>query len=167
MDKKFLLLLLLIALMIISTQIYSDDSSNGSTQNKIVWHSLDEGLKVASQNNKHVFIDFMADWCGWCKKMDKEVYTKQEIIELLNNDFISVRINGDSNDKLMFKGESISQQNLARSEFGVVGFPTLWFLKPDGSKLTMLQGYQSSDFLQEALTFIKDYKYDSTYTKEN
>jgi len=165
MDKKFVVLLLLIALIIVATQIYSDDSSNKTNQDKIVWHSLDEGLKLASQNNKHVFIDFMADWCGWCKKMDKDVYTKQEIIELLNNDFIAVRINGDSDDKLSFKGKSVSQLNLARSEFGVSGFPTLWFLRPDGSKLTLLQGYQSADFLQEALIFIKDYKYDSTHTQ--
>jgi thioredoxin-related protein len=165
--KKFILLFFILIVFIIgSSQIYSDESSNdNSSQSEIIWYSLDEGLELAEENNKHLYIEFMADWCGWCRKMEKDVYTEKEIIDLLNNDFISIRINGDSKEELIFKGESISQQNLARNEFGVRGFPTLWFLKPDGTKLTMLRGYQTPDFLQDALIFVKEFKYDSTYTE--
>jgi thioredoxin-related protein len=166
MNKFILLSFILLVFIIGSSQIYSDESSNdNSSQSEINWYSYDEGLELAIENNKHLYIEFMADWCGWCRKMEKDVYTEQEIIELLNNDFISIRINGDSKEKLIFKGESISQQSLARNEFGVRSFPTLWFLKPDGTKLTMLRGYQTVDFLQDALIYIKDYKYDSTYTE--
>lgn len=166
MKKNSLITFILLALIIASTQIYSDDPSyNKSGESKIIWHSLDEGLKQASQNEKHLYIEFMTDWCGWCRKLEKDVYTNQEIIDLLNNDFIAVRINGDSNEKIIYKGESISQQILTKKEFNVNGFPTMWILKPDGSKLTMLRGYQTSDFLQEALTYVKDFKYDTTHTK--
>lgn len=168
MKKNSLLTFLLLALIIVSTQIYSEDpSSDKSGESKIIWHNLDEGLKQASQDEKHLYIEFMADWCGWCRKLEKDVYTNQNIIDLLNNDFIAVRINGDSKEEIKYKGELISQQILAKKEFSVNVFPTMWILKPDGSKLTMLRGYQTSDFMQEALIYVKDFKYDTTYSKEN
>jgi thioredoxin-related protein len=132
---------------------------------EIKWHDYDVGLKKAKDINRHVFIDFTAKWCGYCKKMDREVFSDPRIIDLLNNDFVSVRVDGDSRRELDIDGYKITEQNLAKSEFGVRGYPTFWFLKPDGSKLTLIGGYRPTDYMLEALTFVKDYKYDSTVTE--
>jgi len=164
--KIFVPMLLLFTLSTISLVASDDKQETPATTNKnvITWLSLDQGLIKAKELNKHIFIDFTAKWCGYCKKMEKEAFADSTVITLLNNDFIPVKVDGDSQNELDIKGYKITEQNLTRQEFGVTGFPTFWFLTPDGNKLTNLRGYRTTDFMKEALTYIKDYKYDSTKT---
>jgi len=134
---------------------------------EITWMEYDAGLKKAKEENKHVFIDFTAKWCGWCKKMDRETFREPEVVELINGNFVPVRVDGDSPNELDIEGFKITEKSLTRSEFGVRGFPAFWFLKPDGTKLGKIDGYRDKDFMMQALTFVKDYKYDSTRTKQS
>jgi thioredoxin-related protein len=129
---------------------------------EIRWMSYDVGLEKAKANQKHVFIDFTAKWCGWCKKMDSETFSKPEVIQMINDNFIPVRVDGDSKRELDIDGYKVTEQNLTRYDFGVRGFPAFWFLKPDGTKLGMINGYRNADYMMEALAFVKDHKYDST-----
>jgi thioredoxin-related protein len=134
-------------------------------KSEIEWQAYDVGLKKALDQNKHVFIDFTAKWCGYCRKMEREVFTDARIIDILNNDFIPVRVDGDSRNELDIDGYKVTERNLATREYGVRGYPTFWFLKPDGTKLGPLGGYRPTEFMLEALTFVKEYRYDSTSTE--
>ncbi|MFQ5454407.1 MAG: thioredoxin family protein [Candidatus Zixiibacteriota bacterium] len=129
---------------------------------KIEWFAYDIGLKKAKKENKHVFIDFTAKWCGYCKKMEREAFSDSNVIKILNNDFVAVKVDGDSKKMLDIDGYKITEKNLTRHDYGVRGYPTFWFLKSDGTKLTNLRGYRTTDFITGALNYIKDYKYDST-----
>lgn len=167
-NLKIRLPLLLVLLIFAVGQVSSEDPNDSKkpATNKINWVSFDEGLKLAKEKNVHVFIDFTTSWCGWCKKMEREAFADPTVIKLLNNDFVPVRVDGDSPKELDIDGYKISERNLTR-QFKVTGYPAFWFLRPDGSQLTLLKGYQSTDFMQEALAFVKDYKYDSTRTNTN
>lgn len=143
----------------------SENNTKEKKEEGIQWMSLDKAIPLAKKENKHVFIDFSTSWCGYCKKMDKEVFTQQSVIDLLNNDFIPVRVNGEGKELLEIDGYKITERELTTREFGVRGYPTFWFLTPDGKKLTNFSGYRPADYMSAALTFIKDYKYDSTKTK--
>ena len=57
------------------------------------WYSFQEGLEKAQQENKLILIDFYTDWCGWCKKMDKETYSDAKIISLVESGFVPVKVN--------------------------------------------------------------------------
>ncbi len=144
--------------------------SLGSAQTnheEIKWLRYDEGLKKAKKEGKHVFIDFTAAWCGWCRKMDRETFSRPEVIEMLNNHFIPVKVDGDSKRELNIDGYKITEKNLARHEFRVTGFPSFWFLKPDGTKLAVIRGYRQADFMMEAFDYVKERKYDSTATESS
>ncbi len=132
---------------------------------EINWMPYDVGLHKAKTESKHVFIDFTAKWCGWCDKMDSEVFSQPEVIEMVNTNFIPVKVNGDSNQELNIDGYKITEKNLARHEFRIRGYPAYWFLKPDGTKLGVIRGYRPTDDMMKAMTFVKDYKYDSTRTE--
>jgi len=132
--------------------------------NEIVWISYDEGLAKAKEEDKHVFIDFTTSWCGWCKKMDKETFSRPEVIELVNDHFVPVQVDGDSKNLLDIEGFKITEQSLTKTEFGVRGYPTFWFLKSDGTKLGNISGYRDTKTMMEALTYVKDEQYDTTKT---
>jgi thioredoxin-related protein len=134
---------------------------------EITWMEYDAGLKKAREENKHVFIDFTAKWCGWCKKMDRETFKEPDVVKLINESFVPVRVDGDSPNELDVDGYKITEKSLTRNEFGVRGYPSFWFLKPDGTKLGKIDGYHNKDYMLEALTFVRDYKYDTTRASQS
>ncbi len=133
-----------------------------SKKDGIKWYALDKALPMAKEQNKFIFIDFYTTWCGYCKKMDREVFTKKEIINLLNNDFIAVKVNGESKNMLEIDGYKISERDLTKKEFKVKGYPTFWWLTPSGKKLHSQSGYAPADFWINALNTIKKVELDST-----
>ncbi len=139
-----------------------DSGRKTTTNSKIDWQDYDAGLVLAEKTDRHVFIDFTAKWCGWCKKMDNEAFADQTVINILNDEFVPVKVDGDSEKMLDIDGFKITEKNLARGEFQIRGYPAFWFLKPDGKKLGMLPGYQTTANLTKALEYIRDYQYDST-----
>ena len=161
------LLTILLALSLVGSETPSENKTAGEdTESKTIeWLAYDVALEKAAREDKHIFIDFTAKWCGYCRKMDREVFTDQRIIDLLNNDFVSVKVDGDSKNELDIDGYKITESNLTRQEYGVRGFPTFWFLKSDGTRLGPLGGYHPTEVMLEALTWVKERRYDSTTTE--
>ena len=161
--------LFITAFLVIAGETFTaekETAKKSGSKEGIQWTSYDIGLKRAKKEDKHVFIDFSTKWCGWCKKMDKETFSDPKVIEILNNDFIPVKVDGDSKRELDIDGYKITEKNLTAREFGVRGYPTFWFLKPDGTKLGAISGYKPTNIMLDALTFVKEYKYDSTRTQQ-
>lgn len=123
---------------------------------QISWLKYDEGLKLAKKTGKHIIVDFTAKWCGYCKKMEKEIFSDPEMIKFMNTNFVSIKVDGDSKNELDIEGYKITEQNLSRSEYRVTGYPTFWFLEPNAERIGPASGYRPLDFFFEMLYFIKD-----------
>lgn len=136
------------------------------TSDEISWIAYDDGLALAKKEDKHMFIDFTAKWCGWCKKMDREVFVDDSVISILSDNFITVKVDGDSQKLLDVDGYQISEKDLAKHEFNVTGYPAFWFLKPDGSRVGVLKGYQATDKLLQILDYVREYRYDTTQAQQ-
>jgi len=131
---------------------------------EINWMRYDDGLAKAKADDKHVMIDFSTSWCVYCKKMDKETFSEPEVIKLLNEHFVSIKVDGDSKQELDIEGYKISERDLTKKEYGVRGYPAFWFLKSDGTKLAQIKGYRPKEYMMEALNYIMEKKYDTTNT---
>ena len=107
----------------------------------IKWYSYEEGIERGKEEKKNVFLNFYTQWCGYCKKMDKETFANSSIIAYLNENFISIKVNSDKERQIA-------------NYYYVNGLPTSWFLSKEGSKISSLPGYIPSDMLINILKYI-------------
>lgn len=111
--SRFLAVILMVGL----TGCYA--ASSGSAES-IVWiNSYEEALKASEAQGKPVMIDFYADWCGWCRKLDAETYKDKDVITESRN-FINLKVNTDNNSRLAGK-------------YVVRGLPTIYFTDAKGN----------------------------------
>ncbi len=124
-----------------------------ATAQSIEWKSMEEAQKLASEDNKKVMLYAEAEWCGYCKKMDKQVFPKASVVDSLNKYFHPVRIDIESDKKLRFNGEEYTEQSLAR-KFRVFSTPTTIFFEPDGSIVGTQPGFLPPDVFDKLLAFV-------------
>lgn len=109
----------------------------------IEWvYSLSNGIGLAQEVNKPLMVDFYADWCGWCKKLDKDTYSDPKIIKLSNN-FVCVKVNTDRNPQDSRK-------------YKVRGLPTIVFLKSNGEIIEKVVGFRGPDDFTNIMSQIID-----------
>lgn len=101
--------------------------------------SLGHLLEFADIVRKPVFIDFSLPWVERCARMDKYVYTQNELASYFNKNFINYKVNvgGPS------PGQALADQ------FGVTTFPTLVFLDGKGKVLHRHEGPATASQLLE------------------
>ncbi len=63
--------------------------------------SLNDALAKAKKENKHVFIDVYATWCGPCKYLAKEIFPDSDLGEFMNEHFVSIQLDGEKGDGVM------------------------------------------------------------------
>jgi thioredoxin-related protein len=99
---------------------------------ELQWHdNYDKALAAAKSDNKIVMVDVYTDWCGWCKKLDRDVYANADVKAKLAKDFVPLKINPEKSKKNL---------ELARS-FGTRGYPHIVFLDATGKKVSEISGY--------------------------
>ena len=118
----------------------------GLTAEKIDFITYDKGIKLVESLNKKAFIDFHAAWCKYCIKMEKEVFTNKEIIEYLNDNFISITVDTEKEEKIA-------------SEYKIKGLPQLYFLLEDGSPIKYRPGFVEVEELLQVLKYINTDSY--------
>ena len=107
--------------------------AQGIQFDKNEWQEI---LTKAKEEDKLIFVDAYAVWCGPCKKMARDVFTQPEVGEFFNAKFVNAKID-------MERGEGV---NLAR-EWRVRAYPTLLFVDGSGDVVHQAVGYHTSDLL--------------------
>lgn len=138
-------------------------SPNSSEQSdvapeKIQWHTFDEGVALARQENKKILIDVYTDWCGWCKKMDKDVYTEKSVAKVIVSSFVAVKLDAESSKELTYNGDHTDEATFARA-IGVTGYPTTVFLESGAQPITKIVGYMEAKEFATVLRFVGEDHY--------
>ena len=108
---------------------------NEDSRHAIQWgNNLDSAFTIASNSNKIIMIDFMAEWCPPCQKMDKNTFSNINIINK-SNEFIAVRIDID-------KQQNIAEQyNGNARKYGGIGIPNILFLDKEKKIIRHIVGF--------------------------
>jgi protein disulfide-isomerase len=98
--------------------------------------------KQAAAENKTILINFTgSDWCGWCIKLEKEVFLKKEFKDFAKDHLVLME--ADFPDKKKLSAEVTAQNKKLDKEYKVEGYPTLYLLDAEGKKLTDDIGYRA------------------------
>ncbi len=142
---------LLLALLV-SGSLVLPAAAQSETRKPPAWKTFSEA--TAGTSGKKILLDVYAPWCGWCRKMQAEVYTEPALQEYLHAHFEIARVDlSVDDDTLRYLGYTVSSAELAAG-LGATATPTTVFLEPDGAYITRLPGFhEAGDFLQ-VLRFI-------------
>ena len=137
-----------------------------AAESRIAWRGWDAGLQEAKRLDRPVVVDVYTQWCGWCKRMDRDVYARPEVREYLASKFVTVKIDAESSDPARFDGRSYTSRSLA-GFFRVTGYPTTLFLRSNGEHLVNVPGYVQADQFLLVLRYIGDGHLDRGETWED
>jgi len=89
-------------------------------------------LAQAKQDGKYILMDFTgSDWCGWCKRLKAEVFSKPSFLDFAKENLVCLTIDFPRGKA---QSEELQAQNNALQEkFGVAGYPTIILLDPQGN----------------------------------
>lgn len=113
---------------------------------KLSWlPDLQNGLSRAQQEGKSMFVDVSADWCPYCREMDKNVLHDSQVIEFLSQ-YVTVRLDYDS-----AAGQSLKRR------YSIKGVPCIMLFNSNGQLLGKSDGAprSSADFIQCVTGFSK------------
>src|SRR5437899_10583926 len=130
---------------------------------EIKWQKFEAGFEEAKKSNKKIMVDVYTDWCGWCKKLDSEVYGNDKVSEYLSQQYVVIKLNAESGSKLKFAKTEYTEAQLAQA-FGISGYPTIIFFDSNGEPLDKISGYMpAADFLPVLKYFGEDFYKDTSW----
>lgn len=135
--KRFTIL----AMLFINFSAFSQNDYKAASEGWLV--NIDEAYVQSQQTGKPILANFTgSDWCGWCKKLVRDVFSKPEFKTWADKNVILLELDFPRSFKLP---ENIQQQNASLQQaFGVRGYPTIWVFY-------LNKGDDNSNFNIEAL----------------
>ena len=120
---------------------FKEDAPSGIQFHRGTWA---EAIQLAKDQDKIIFLDIYATWCGPCKKMKTNTFSNQEVGKLFNERFINVSLDGEEDE-----GATLAK------EYQVNAYPTLLFIDANGKVIGGTKGYYSPKQLLELVQQVK------------
>jgi protein disulfide-isomerase len=120
---------------------------------------FDKGAEQAKKEGKYMIVDFSgSDWCGWCIKLDKEVFSQKEFKKFAKDNLITVMLDFPRSKP---QSKKVRERNEAlMNQHGVRGFPTVLVMSPDGEVIGRT-GYKAGgpeEYVKHIQEFIDAHK---------
>ncbi|MFZ4543110.1 MAG: thioredoxin family protein [Saprospiraceae bacterium] len=170
--KKYILLasagILCLSLAAFTFLPTSADSGSGIAGDAIKWMTWEEAVAANKITPKKIVVDVYTHWCGWCKVMDRETFTKPEIIKYVNDNYYAVKLNAEQREDIIFDNRTFSF--VASGNGGVhsfaatlldnnMSYPTLVYLTERFERVVISPGFKKPEQLIKELKFTGENAY--------
>ena len=100
-----------------------------------VWlTNFEKAKKIAVKKNMLILADFTgSDWCPWCVKLDKEVFSQKAFKDYVKGKFVLLKL--DFPRRKTLSADLKAQNNKLAKKYGIGGFPTILILDAKGAKI--------------------------------
>jgi thiol:disulfide interchange protein len=109
----------------------------GAAPKRIQWTGdLEKGLAQAKRENKPALLQFTADWCPWCQRLESDTLTDAKVVDLSRR-FVTIKVDVETDRRAQLK-------------YGARSLPTIVMTDPSGREIGRITGYRpASSFLEE------------------
>jgi thioredoxin-like negative regulator of GroEL len=112
----------------------------------IKWQTdLNVAHRLSQQTGKPMLFVFGADWCTWCKKLEKTTLTDRELVAYINANFVPIHIDADRDPRVV---------QILEAE----GLPCAVVLSPNADLLGRIEGFRDAAAYRTALATAKQGK---------
>ena len=88
---------------------------------------LDEAYEISVRDKKPILANFTgSDWCGWCKKLDADVFSKPEFQEWAKKNVVLLEV--DFPRRFQIPQKNQQQNGALQQALGITGYPTIWLM---------------------------------------
>ncbi len=159
--------------LVVFTFLAFTTSSPGKPRQEdaVRWYSWEEAVKANAVVKKKFFVDVYTDWCGWCKTMDKETFSKPEVAAYLNAHYYPVKLNAEQREDIVFgvdtfrylkpeggQGRGVNQLAYSLLD-GKLGYPTVVYLTENYERLMIAPGFKTPADLLPQLKYAAEDHY--------
>lgn len=125
---KFMLTIAVLTLAF-SNLAVAQDSDHGSAR----WFAdYDKALAVAKEEGKDLLVDFTgSDWCGWCIRLKKEVFSHAEFFEPAGEKYVFVALDYPRSEEAKAAVPNPARNQALQNKHAISGFPTVLLMTSD------------------------------------
>lgn len=161
--KKYLGALVLVGFAFLSSAQSASTKTIISEESPVKWLTFEQALEKSKTEKRKIFIDVFTDWCGWCKVMDKNTFSEEQVAKILNEKFYPVKFNAEQTEDVVFSGTTFkfvpygnkgTHQLAAALLNNQMSYPTVVFLDEEFRMIQPLPGYQKAEEFHKIIQFI-------------
>lgn len=143
-------------------------NAQDAKKEEVKWIGFEEALNLQATSKKPIMVFVYTNWCSWCKLMEKDIFQNPKAVSYLNNQFYSVKINAESKDTFVVKGQTYAYLPQYKANElalylleGRLSFPTTVFLTA-AQKVQRIPSYLDLMHAEWLYKFFGEQMYDKT-----